>query len=780
MNEPTGGSAAGIGRASAAEASLSKEQLVELLAVLPASDSVELKLTVPESQHRSTVTGLGMDPLEAQIRQVVFFDTPDLALDGCGVVVRARRVQGKGDDSVVKLRPVAPSELPPATRSAAGFNVEVDAVPGGFVCSGTMKRLLDPGPKSVKSVLEGSTRVSKLFSKRQRQLFAAHAPDGLELDDLVALGPIFVLKLRFTPAEFQHRLVAEVWHYPDGSRVLELSTKTTPDDAFPLAARLRAFLGDNGIELSGSQQTKTRKALEFFAAALKDDDVEGRPTPAAAPIVPRWEWRTFGAGLQLPDSAAGILEPGAVAESAEVYLLSRQGDASVKMRDSTLDVKRLERVADNGLEQWRPVLKAPLPLSSEDAETVLDALGLSPDQVDGEPRDVDGLMSLLGRDDAIAARVHKVRRRFKGAGCSAELTTLTVGEHTVHTIAIESEDAAAVTALVDRLGFALQPNVSMARGLKELIGFGGARYGVIDVGTNSVKLHVAEGSAERGWTTVVDRSEITRLGEGLDGTDELQPEPMRRTLEAIAGMVDEAHRLGATAIVAVGTAGMRLASNRGAFVEAVRTRTGVEIEVISGEEESRLAYLAVREGVGLGEGSVVVFDTGGGSSQFTFGTGDRVDERFSVNVGAVRFTERFALDDAVSEDVVASAQAAIAENLASLDGRARPDAVVALGGVVTNLAAVKHDLATYNSDVVQGTVLERAEVDRQIELYRTRTADERREVVGLQPKRAEVVLAGACIVRVAMEKLGSESLVVSDRGLRHGVLSDRFGPGRSS
>ena len=125
---------------------------------------------------------------------------------------------------------------------------------------------------------------------------------------------------------------------------------------------------------------------------------------------------------------------------------------------------------------------------------VLEALGLSADQVDGEPRDVDGLVGLLGRGDATAARVHKTRRRFSGAGCLAELTTMKVGAHTVDTIAIESEDAAAVSALVDRLGFALQPNVSMARGLKELIGFGGARYAVIDVGTNSVKLHVAERS----------------------------------------------------------------------------------------------------------------------------------------------------------------------------------------------------------------------------------------------------------------------------------------------
>jgi hypothetical protein len=251
--------------------SLSDSQLVDLLSVLPSSDSVELKLTVPESQQRSTVTGLGMDPLEAQIRQVVFFDTPDLALDRQGVVVRARRVQGKGDDCVVKLRPVVPSEISDDVRSAKGFTVEVDALPGGFVCSGTMKRALDADGPAVKSVLAGETRLSELFGKRQRAFFSEHAPSGLELDDLSLLGPIFVLKLRFTPPEFQHRLVAEMWLYPDGSRVLELSAKTTPDDAFRLAAKMRAYLSDHGVELFGAQQTKTRKALEFFAKASQSD-----------------------------------------------------------------------------------------------------------------------------------------------------------------------------------------------------------------------------------------------------------------------------------------------------------------------------------------------------------------------------------------------------------------------------------------------------------------------------------------------------------------------------
>ena len=201
----------------------------------------------------------------------------------------------------------------------------------------------------------------------------------------------------------------------------------------------------------------------------------------------------------------------------------------------------------------------------------------------------------------------------------------------------------------------------------------------------------------------------------------------------------------------------------------------MNVEVVSGEEESRLAYLAVKQGIGLAQGSLVVFDTGGGSSQFTFGSGDGVDERFSVDVGAVRYTERFGLDGAVSPDVLGEALAAISADLARLDGRPHPDALVGMGGAITNMAAVRHSMATYDPDVVQGTVLDRGEIDRQLELYRSRDAEARRSIVGLQPKRADVILAGVCIVRTVMDKLGADSLTVSDRGLRHGVLAERFG-----
>jgi hypothetical protein len=243
-------------------------ELGKLLELLKGADSVELKLTLPDPDVSGSAAALDLDPLNAEIRQVFFFDTPDLALNRRGVVVRARRVQRKGDDSVVKLRPVEPDTLPKKLRRSAGFGVEVDAMPGGFVCSGSMKREFEkPG---VREAVMGKRSLRSLFSKEQRAFYADHAPEGLELDHLSVLGPIFVLKLKFSPKGFGRRMVGEVWLYPDGSRIVELSTKCPPPQAFDVAAEARAFLSGRGIDLSGAQETKTRKALEFFSKRLKE------------------------------------------------------------------------------------------------------------------------------------------------------------------------------------------------------------------------------------------------------------------------------------------------------------------------------------------------------------------------------------------------------------------------------------------------------------------------------------------------------------------------------
>jgi hypothetical protein len=247
---------------------LSDEQLAELLHLVRQADSVELKLTVSEDAQRSAIQALRLDPLEAQIRQVFFFDTPDLALQEHGLVVRARRVQRKGEDAIVKLRPVAPDTVSDDLRADPLFNVEVDAMPGGFVCSGTLKGTVRPG--GVLAHVHGDAPLRKVFTKAQRAFFAAHAPEGVTFDDLRVLGPIFVLKLKTAPAGLDRRLVAELWLYPDGSRILELSTRCATEEAFQVATELRVFLTERGVDTNAEQQTKTRTALEFYARELAE------------------------------------------------------------------------------------------------------------------------------------------------------------------------------------------------------------------------------------------------------------------------------------------------------------------------------------------------------------------------------------------------------------------------------------------------------------------------------------------------------------------------------
>jgi hypothetical protein len=164
-------------------------------------------------------------------------------------------------------------------RNSSGFTVELDAMPEGYVCSGSMKRRV--GNMDARQVVAGARPLSTLFSTEQRAFLSQHAPDGVALDRLSVLGPILVLKLRYGPEGYERRLVAELWMYPDNSRVLELSTKCDPHEAFLVAAETRAFLSRRGVDLSGKQETKTLRALEFFAARLADPTV--RSHAAATP-----------------------------------------------------------------------------------------------------------------------------------------------------------------------------------------------------------------------------------------------------------------------------------------------------------------------------------------------------------------------------------------------------------------------------------------------------------------------------------------------------------------
>lgn len=502
-------------------------------------------------------------------------------------------------------------------------------------------------------------------------------------------------------------------------------------------------------------------------------------------IIPRWEWRTFGGNLKGAVDRLRSHGASGIQSSDAVYLLSGQGDANVKIRDGLLDIKHLEQVNGDGLEQWRPILKAPFPLSPGTIAQLFDALGLAAPPLGRPQYDLAMLRSEVIRPEPRLRdlEVHKERTRYRMNGCSCEITVVCAGGRQVDTLAVESEDAAAVIATVRALGLDGVPNQSYPKGLKALVGLGvegsapGRRFAVIDLGTNSVKLFVGERDSAGKWTRVLDRSEVTRLGEGLAETGRISPAAQARTLAALRGMAQEARRLGAEQVLAVGTMGMRNAANRDALIRDAEADSGLRIEVIDSDVEARLAYLAVQESLGIPGGSVVVFDTGGGSTQVTLGRDGAILDRFSLNLGAARLTEDFGLAGPVPPETLAAARAAIAGELSRLDSVAPPDALVGMGGAVTNLTAVSLALSPYDPDRIQGATLTRAEVERQIALYAARDAAGRQAIPGLQPGRAEVILAGALVVLTLMDKLAQDRLSVSDRGLRHGVLLERFPAG---
>jgi Uncharacterized conserved protein len=242
--------------------SLNDKRMAKALRILKDAQSVELKLTILDAERDVALVQLDLDVLHAELRQVIFFDTPDLRLHRAGLIVRARRTR-KGGDAVIKLRPIVPPELPRRLRRSDHFRIEIDAMPGEYVCSGSLHESVDND--DVKAVIRGTRPIRKLFSAEQRTFFSEHAPRGLDLDALTPFGPINIAKTKFELGAGGRTMKAELWFYPDGSRILELSVKCPPEKAFQRAAEARADLTRLGITLTGEQQTKTRKALQYFA-----------------------------------------------------------------------------------------------------------------------------------------------------------------------------------------------------------------------------------------------------------------------------------------------------------------------------------------------------------------------------------------------------------------------------------------------------------------------------------------------------------------------------------
>lgn len=296
---------------------------------------------------------------------------------------------------------------------------------------------------------------------------------------------------------------------------------------------------------------------------------------------------------------------------------------------------------------------------------------------------------------------------------------------------------------------------------------------ILDIGSNSIKFFlfsVEDGKAK----TILEKNNISRLGEGLLKTEILSDEAMDRNIIALKEFMEQAEKENVEEISAVGTMCLRTAQNSDVFLKRAKDEFGLTIKVISGKEEARLSYLAVLSTIGNTDKNIVVFDTGGGSTEFIVGKGTELKDSVSLGLGAIFPTNEYLLSDPVTDEELQNMLNHLMKFFSEKIPNKNADFLVGIGGTVTSMAAVMHKMVKYDPKIIQGSQMTLAEVKKQIEMYQSKTIEERKQIPGLQPKRADVILGGAGIIKTIMEIFQIESFTISDRGLRHGLMFDKY------
>ena len=303
-----------------------------------------------------------------------------------------------------------------------------------------------------------------------------------------------------------------------------------------------------------------------------------------------------------------------------------------------------------------------------------------------------------------------------------------------------------------------------------------SRFAAIDIGTNSVLLTVAQ-AGPAGLTTLLDRAEITRLGRGVDASGKLSEEGIARTLEVLGGYASELKQLGAERVACVATSAARDAANGQAFLERVRA-LGLSPEIIDGDREAGLSFLAARRDFGSEGGSLAVLDVGGGSTEVIFGTGATPSFHVSLQVGSVRLFERLVRADPPTHEERLRIRAAVDEALTVVPPPPSSAQLIGVAGTLTTLATLAQGLPAYDVDRVHGAELSLADVSTLANRLWSMPLGARRELPGLQPGRADVIGVGALIVETVLYRLRLDRVTVSDRGVRWGLLYELAGGAR--
>jgi exopolyphosphatase/guanosine-5'-triphosphate,3'-diphosphate pyrophosphatase len=306
------------------------------------------------------------------------------------------------------------------------------------------------------------------------------------------------------------------------------------------------------------------------------------------------------------------------------------------------------------------------------------------------------------------------------------------------------------------------------------------RSAFIDIGTNAILCLIAEIRDTGRYRVLDDLADIARLGEGVDQTGLISVAGEQRSLEVLERYRDHCKNLGVDEIIAVGTSALRDAKNSAEVRARLRAKLGFDIRVISGAEEAAYSFLSVQRGLSCGGQELLVIDIGGGSTEFIRGNDSGVVEAISLDVGSVRLTERYLHSDPVLAEEVAAMAAAIDAALAGLRMRiansGSPLTLIGIAGTFTTLAAIEKKLARYSHSEVHGSSLALAEVKRQIRLFQAMSIAERKQIVGLEPKRADVIFAGACLIERIMNFFHADRVTVSDQGVRYGLLHESANP----
>lgn len=296
----------------------------------------------------------------------------------------------------------------------------------------------------------------------------------------------------------------------------------------------------------------------------------------------------------------------------------------------------------------------------------------------------------------------------------------------------------------------------------------------IDVGTNSVLALLADVQTEGGrkrLRVVWEDEALTRLGEGVHESGLLKPEAIDRTVEAVARFVGKARAGGAKHIRVVATSAAREAGNCNLLKDEIKRKTGLELAVLSGEEEARAAFIGARAGLSGTARPCVVVDVGGGSTEVIYGV-DQPELSQSLRIGAVRLTELFLRHDPYVEDEWLAMQRHVADTLSEfpLERLDRSATTVGIGGTATTLAMLELGLTAYDADSIHGVKIPAARFQFWAEKLAKMTRAERAKLPGIPPLRADVLPAGVLIFAEFLKAGGFESMTVSTFGIRHGVL----------